>query len=263
MKDTSDVKIIGYGLALIYGLGLFIYLAALLISFFDPDAVLRSPLGAGRFSDIKTFQSYAYSLWILYFPQFIAFLAVARLKEWGRKPVIVINGILILQVLYKVFQMREIDFLSWTSVLIYLLIILYFSQSKIKAKFQGGRSMDQKRILVVDDDKTLLKWIKSMLADNGYEVFTTDTGEKGIELAFKKKPHLIVLDVILPGVKGREVCGRLKENHETRDIPVIFLTAKDSPDDVRAEIEAGGLCHITKPVDGRMLLAEIKRIIGS
>ena len=81
-------------------------------------------------------------------------------------------------------------------------------------------------------------------------------------MAQRLKPDLIILDVILPGIKGREVCLRLKENKDTRDIPVMFLTAKDSPDDIKAEKEVGGICHLTKPVDNKQLISEIEKILG-
>ena len=119
-----------------------------------------------------------------------------------------------------------------------------------------------KSILIVDDDKGLLKVIRAGLMFNGYEVYTAATGEKGLQLAKKKKPNLIILDVILPGIKGREVCARLKEDSETRDIPVIFLTAKDSPDDIKAELEVGAITHLTKPINTQQLIAEIKKILG-
>ena len=70
-----------------------------------------------------------------------------------------------------------------------------------------------------------------------------------------------LLDVILPGVKGREVCKRLKNDQTTQDIPVVFVTSKDSPDDVQAEMEVGGLKHLTKPVSSKVLIAAIQEIL--
>jgi len=119
-----------------------------------------------------------------------------------------------------------------------------------------------KKILVVDDDKGFLKMIRVGLMNHGFDVLSADTGEKGIQLAQKKSPDLIVLDVLLPGIKGREVCVKLKQDKNTSSIPVMFLTAKDSPDDVRAEIEAGAVTHLTKPVDFKKLVLEIKHILN-
>ena len=73
----------------------------------------------------------------------------------------------------------------------------------------------------------------------------------------------ILLDVILPGIKGREVCRKLKEDETTKDIPVIFLTAKDSPDDVKAEKEVGGEEHLTKPVTSKVLVSAVNKILNS
>ncbi|MCK5081489.1 MAG: response regulator, partial [Candidatus Omnitrophica bacterium] len=71
------------------------------------------------------------------------------------------------------------------------------------------------------------------------------------------------LDVILPGIKGREVCQKLKEDPRTKGIPVVFLTAKDSPEDIQAEKDAGSSGHITKPVNIKVLIETIQSILNS
>ena len=136
-----------------------------------------------------------------------------------------------------------------------------------KTKSQPNRRDEKvdgqkKKILVVDDDKGLLKMIRVSLVNCGFHVLTAATGEKGLQLAQTKSPDLVVLDVLLPGIKGREVCVRLKQDRKTSHIPIMFLTAKDSPDDVRAEMEAGAITHLTKPVDPKELILEIKRILN-
>jgi len=115
--------------------------------------------------------------------------------------------------------------------------------------------------LVVDDDETVVKTIRPLLINHGYSVLTANNGETGLEIARTQKPDLIILDVILPGIKGREVCHELKSDPKTRNIPVIFLTAKDSPDDEAAELQAGALAHLVKPVDHKELLATLDRIL--
>lgn len=125
-----------------------------------------------------------------------------------------------------------------------------------------GLMNSPKKILIVDDDRGLIKMLEANLLAGGYKVITAMTGEKGIEMARRFKPDLIILDVLLPGIKGREVCSRLKEDDETRDIPVLFLTAKDSPDDVRAEMEVGAVSHLTKPLNPKLLEEEMKKILG-
>ena len=257
------IKTIGYGLAGIYGLGLFIYLVALMASFVNPEAVLQSFLCAGKISSIVEFQLQALILWVLFFPQFIGFLAVARFQDWGRQIVIVMNLALCLHAAYKViFLTRSASPMDLLSMGVFIIIILFFDQDHIREQFRRS-SIKKKRVLLVDDDKGLVRMVKSSLSAQGYDVMTAWTGEVGLHLAKREKPDLILLDVILPGMKGREVCTRLKADTDTRSIPVIFLTAKDSPDDVKAEMEAGGICHLTKPVNAQKLLAEIKRVLGS
>src|SRR4051812_46975661 len=119
-----------------------------------------------------------------------------------------------------------------------------------------------KTVLIVDDDLSVHKMLEPILTTGGYQVFSAKTGEEGLQMAKDKKPNIVILDVILPGMKGREVCGQIKSNPATKDIPVLFLTSKDSPDDVQAEIAAGGIGHLTKPINPQYLIAQIKRILG-
>jgi DNA-binding response OmpR family regulator len=119
-----------------------------------------------------------------------------------------------------------------------------------------------KTVLIVDDDLSVHKMLEPILVTNGFTVFSAKTGEEGLLMTKDKKPSIIILDVILPGIKGREVCAQIKKDPGTKDIPVLFLTSKDSPDDVQAEIAAGGIGHLTKPINPQYLIAQIKRILG-
>ena len=121
--------------------------------------------------------------------------------------------------------------------------------------------MAHKKILIVDDDPGLLKILQVNLISHGFTVLTAETGEQGLELIKKDPPDLVILDVILPGIKGREVCKRIKEDSKTKDIPVIFLTAKDSSDDIAAELKLGAIAHLTKPIDFQRLLLELRKIL--
>jgi len=120
-----------------------------------------------------------------------------------------------------------------------------------------------KSILVIDDDESFIKTVRPILISKGYSVLSAGSGEDGLQVAVKQQPDLIFLDVILPGIKGREVCKKLKEDERTEKIPIIFVTAKDSPDDVQAEFDAGAEKHLTKPVDAKELIEVIEEIIGS
>ncbi len=254
-KETRQIVLVGYGLAIVYGIGLLFLLGTW---FLHSAALTKSPLFMNKSNVV---------FWAFFPPQVIALLAVVKLKEWARKFLVGMNLFLCLYVLSRMLITRQpIDFLTAFSVFFYILIILFFNQPKIRAQFRFSSNVSvepKKKILIVDDDKGLLKMIRAHLLYNGYEVVTAITGEKGLQLAHRRKPDLIILDVILPGIKGREVCVQLKEDSETRDIPVLFLTAKDSPDDVRAEMEVGAIEHLTKPVNLRVLVSEIKKILGS
>jgi CheY-like chemotaxis protein len=197
---------------------------------------------------------------MIYFLLFIGSLLILSLKEWTRRAFVILNELVII---YSLISFRYLpDFIHTSYIFMHFAVILYFLQTKIKVLYQPSGAYARKSILVVDDDEALLKTIKRILLSNGYSVLVATTGEKGLQVAKLQKPDLIILDVILPGIKGRELCSRLKENKETAEIPVIFLTAKDSPDDIKAEMAAGGISHLTKPVNARMLLAEIRKILG-
>ena len=121
----------------------------------------------------------------------------------------------------------------------------------------------KKEILVIDDTAQNLSIISELLKDI-YKVKVATSGKKALSyLETSKAPDLILLDVILPGIKGREVCRRLKEDPRTSAIPVVFLTAKDSPDDVQAEKEVGATSHLTKPVSPRMLISTVRDILSA
>jgi CheY-like chemotaxis protein len=117
-------------------------------------------------------------------------------------------------------------------------------------------------VLIVDDDETLIKSVRPILVHQGYFVLTAGNGEDGLTISRRQKPDLIFLDVIMPGMKGREVCKKLKADPETKNIPVVFLTAKDSPDDIAAEMAVGAAAHLTKPVEPKKLMTMIDKIIN-
>lgn len=120
-----------------------------------------------------------------------------------------------------------------------------------------------KKILIVDDEQDILDLLEFNLATEGYEIKTATDGEKAIELSESYKPDLIILDIMLPGKDGWEVIRELRKNEETEDIPVIFLTAKDSEIDEVVGLELGAEDYIIKPISIRKLQARIKRVIRS
>jgi len=119
-----------------------------------------------------------------------------------------------------------------------------------------------KNILLVDDDPGVHLVIVPVLSKAGYSVISAKNGEQALHLALNGRPALIIMDVIMPGIKGRDLCKKIKAYDVLKDTKVIFLTAKDSEDDVKAELEAGGITHLTKPVNPTDLLKTIGEIIG-
>ncbi len=112
-------------------------------------------------------------------------------------------------------------------------------------------------ILVVDDEELLLKSVKHRLEREGFQVLTAATGEDGLKAAQEQRPDLVLLDIMLPKLKGREVCARLKANPATADIPVIFLTALGLADHVQGGMAAGAEDYIIKPFQAEELTERI------
>ncbi len=121
--------------------------------------------------------------------------------------------------------------------------------------------MANENVLVVDDERDILELVKYNLDKEGYRVTTVETGEDALSATRAKMPDLIVLDLMLPGVDGLEVCRRLKNDPTTRAIPIIMLTAKGGEADVVAGLELGASDYITKPFSPRVLTARIKAVL--
>jgi two-component system cell cycle response regulator len=116
----------------------------------------------------------------------------------------------------------------------------------------------KKRILVVDDEVDFVKMLQARLRIEGYEVLTADDGIKGIQLARKEKPDLIILDIMMPGLNGHSVCDMVKKSALTWSIPVIYLTAKTGQADELMAMEKGAKYYLTKPYNPAMLMEMIK-----
>jgi two-component system cell cycle response regulator len=113
------------------------------------------------------------------------------------------------------------------------------------------------KILIIDDSRLITQFGKSILTGKGLEVLTAESGEMGLELAFKEQPDLILLDVILPGMDGYQICEQLKKTDESKDIPVIMLTSKAEPADKIKGLVLGAVDYVTKPFDAGELIARV------
>jgi len=118
------------------------------------------------------------------------------------------------------------------------------------------------RILVVDDEIYIVHILDFSLGMEGYEVVTALDGEQALERVAEQKPDLIVLDIMMPKLDGYETCKALKSREETRDIPVILLSAKGRNVDQKTGFEVGADDYITKPFSPRKLVERINAILG-
>lgn len=121
--------------------------------------------------------------------------------------------------------------------------------------------MAREQILAVDDEADILELIRYNLARDGYDVDTAASGEIALEKARRSMPGLVILDLMLPGIDGLEVCRRLKADASTARIPVVMLTAKGEDADVVTGLELGADDYITKPFSPRVLLARIRAVL--
>ncbi len=117
------------------------------------------------------------------------------------------------------------------------------------------------QILVVDDEQDILELIRHTLNKEGYEVHVAANGQQAVEKAKKIKPDLILMDVMMPVMDGMEACRQLKEDNETSDIAIIFLTARSEEFAELAGFEAGADDYISKPIRSRVLLSRIRAIL--
>lgn len=121
--------------------------------------------------------------------------------------------------------------------------------------------MARESVLVVDDEREILELVKYNLDKEGYSVTVVESGEDALAATRTKMPDIVVLDLMLPGVDGLEVCRRLKGDDRTRGIPIVMLTAKGSEADVVAGLELGAADYITKPFSPRVLTARIRAVL--
>ena len=120
-----------------------------------------------------------------------------------------------------------------------------------------------RKILLVDDTKDIVFVVSRRLKSWGYEPLTADSGEEALRVAQEHIPDLILLDIMMPKMKGRDVCARLKADPRTAQIPVIFLTALSLPDHIKAGLDVGAVDYIVKPFEPEELRERINITLTS
>ena len=121
----------------------------------------------------------------------------------------------------------------------------------------AGNKAEQPLIYCVDDTPANLSLLHGYLSGS-YKVKLINSGEKALALLDKEHPDLVLLDVMMPGLDGFEVCRRIRNNPETRHIPILFITAKNTADDEQEALQAGGNDFISKPINPKVLSARVK-----
>jgi two-component system phosphate regulon response regulator PhoB len=121
--------------------------------------------------------------------------------------------------------------------------------------------MGGETILAVEDEDDIAELIRYNLEREGFRVVTTSTGEAGLQEAARRTPDLVLLDLMLPGVDGLEVCRRLKGDTRTAKIPIMMVTARGEEADIVAGLELGADDYVVKPFSPRVLLARTRSIL--
>ncbi len=119
------------------------------------------------------------------------------------------------------------------------------------------------KILVIDDEPEITEVIDAFLKSSGYEVLTENQAIVAVEKVKEFKPDLILLDIMMSGMDGYQVCEELKKQPDTKNIPILFLTGKDSRDDSGKSFKVGGDMFIKKPFSGDRLLEIINIVLVS
>ena len=121
--------------------------------------------------------------------------------------------------------------------------------------------MAVKKVLLVDDEIDFVDLISSRLESDGFRVKPAYDGEAALEKVETDRPDIIILDIIMPKINGFDVCRRLKADKKYKDIPVIMLTAKFQPSDIKFSLEVGADAYITKPFEPSVLLEKLRELL--
>jgi CheY-like chemotaxis protein len=122
--------------------------------------------------------------------------------------------------------------------------------------------MAGKRILACDDDPLILRLLQVNLEIEDYDVLLAHDGQEAVEVATAEHPDLIILDIMMPRMDGHEACRRIKAAEETKDIPVVFLSAKAQQEDIEEGTALGASAYLTKPFEPDQLVEVIERLLA-
>jgi DNA-binding response OmpR family regulator len=122
--------------------------------------------------------------------------------------------------------------------------------------------MNTRKILIVEDEEVLRRFVKISLEFEGFKVYEAADGQEGMELVQKEMPVLVITDLMMPEMDGITFYKRMKEKKETMNIPIIVLTAKDGFQDVLDAYDNGVVMYLTKPFDPRMLVQRVHEILS-
>jgi two-component system alkaline phosphatase synthesis response regulator PhoP len=120
-----------------------------------------------------------------------------------------------------------------------------------------------KKILIVEDDPSVLRATSYIMEKEGYEVLTAQNGLEGLKKARESNPDLLILDVMLPGIDGFEICYSLRGEPETADLPILMLSAKGQEVDKATGLKMGANDYLTKPVDRVVLLEKVASLLAA
>ena len=120
-----------------------------------------------------------------------------------------------------------------------------------------------KEILIVDDEPSIVVPIQFLMEQQGYNVLVAENGEDALDIIYKYKPDLILLDIMLPRIDGYEVCEIVRLNPEYRNIKIIFLTAKGREVEIAKGLALGANAYITKPFSNTELVAKVKELLDN
>ena len=121
--------------------------------------------------------------------------------------------------------------------------------------------MANQKILVIDDEQELLSLLKLRLEKAGYTVCLANNGREGIQQAKEEFPNAILLDLMMPGMDGFQVCKKLKSDGETSSIPIVALTALGEEESAKKALKLGVKTYIVKPFDSEMLLSALQEVL--